>query len=68
MPALESIEMGDVNKESFNFENALLELRGVQGTEGSRLDLPSLKSLLFGQGAFHNCYHFVLESALFSSK
>ncbi|KAM7455516.1 hypothetical protein BLSTO_03730 [Blastocystis sp. subtype 1] len=50
-PSLEVIEMGELNEWSWNFYYASLELK----------NLPSLKSLLFGDDAFHECAHVVFE-------
>ncbi|KAM7455485.1 hypothetical protein BLSTO_03759 [Blastocystis sp. subtype 1] len=50
VPSLEVIEMGEYIW-SYNFFYASLELK----------NLPSLKSLLFGDCAFHDCYRVVFE-------
>ncbi|KAK8813703.1 hypothetical protein WA556_000276, partial [Blastocystis sp. ATCC 50177/Nand II] len=52
VPSLEVIEMGELHKGSFNFYYASLELK----------NLPSLKSLLFGQVAFHDSSRAVFEN------
>ncbi|KAK8832201.1 hypothetical protein WA577_003077, partial [Blastocystis sp. JDR] len=52
VPSLEVIEMGELNEESWNFCDASLELK----------NLPSLKSLLFGDQAFRDCSRVVFES------
>ena len=51
--ALEVIEMGDLSdKECNSFRDASLTLR----------DLPALKTLVFGRGAFSNCLQAVFEN------
>ncbi|KAK8826484.1 hypothetical protein WA577_002037 [Blastocystis sp. JDR] len=52
VPSLEVIEMGELNEESNNFCDASLELK----------NLPSLKSLLFGNRAFCLCSRAVFEN------
>ncbi|KAM7454575.1 hypothetical protein BLSTO_04668 [Blastocystis sp. subtype 1] len=52
VPSLEVIEMGKPNEQSWGFYYASLELK----------NLPSLKSLLFGSGAFEMCSRAVLEN------
>ncbi|KAK8818134.1 hypothetical protein WA556_005955, partial [Blastocystis sp. ATCC 50177/Nand II] len=52
VPSLEVIEMGELNEYSWNFYYASLELK----------NLPSLKSLLFGRGAFRACSRAVFEN------
>ncbi|KAK8832933.1 hypothetical protein WA577_001447, partial [Blastocystis sp. JDR] len=52
VPSLEVIEMGELNELSFNFSHASLELK----------NLPSLKSLLFGNNAFDDCSRAVFEN------
>ena len=62
--ALEVIEMGDLDEESdsFNFYYASLELKSILIHNEWWLDLPSLKSLVFGEYAFHGCSRVVFES------
>ena len=51
--ALETIEMGDLSdKECNSFRDASLTLR----------DLPALRTLVFGRGAFSNCLQAVFEN------
>ena len=50
--ALEVIEMGELNSESFNFHSASLELNGLM----------KLKSLLIGKESFEKCDRVVFES------
>ena len=64
--ALESIAMGEVNSESFNFHSASLELKSGIGAFWLCLDFPTLKSLLFGSEVMTNCDRAVFESACFS--
>ncbi|KAK8826866.1 hypothetical protein WA556_004453 [Blastocystis sp. ATCC 50177/Nand II] len=52
LPSLEVIEMGDLNEVSDNFLWASLELK----------NMPSLKSLLFGNRAFNGSSHAVFEN------
>ena len=60
--ALESIAMGELNSESFNFHSASLELKsGIDGF-WLCLDFPTLKSLLFGSEVMTNCDRAVFES------
>ena len=60
--ALESIAMGELNSESFNFHSASLELRSGIGAFWLCLDFPTLKSLLFGSEVMTNCDRAVFES------
>ena len=60
--ALEVIEMGELNEECFNFHYASLELKSILIQNKWWLDLPSLKSLIFGRYAFAKCYRAVFES------
>ena len=64
--ALESIEMGEVSSESFNFHSASLELKSGFGGFWLCLDFPTLKSLLFGSEVMTNCDRVVFESVCFS--
>ena len=50
--ALEVIEMGELNEESNNFYYASLELKSILIHSEWWLDMPSLKSLIFGREAF----------------
>ncbi|KAK8831882.1 hypothetical protein WA577_001937, partial [Blastocystis sp. JDR] len=52
VPSLEVIEMGELNEFSSNFYHASLELK----------NMPSLKSLQFGGGAFYYCSRAVFEN------
>ncbi|KAK8813599.1 hypothetical protein WA556_000175, partial [Blastocystis sp. ATCC 50177/Nand II] len=52
VPSLEVIEMGELDEESYNFWFASLELK----------NMPSLKSLLFGDKAFEECSRAVFEN------
>ena len=61
-PALEVIEMGEVRKDSYNFYHASLELARVFLLKESRLDMPGLKSLRFGEAAFCYCSRVVFDS------
>ena len=61
--ALEVIEMGKVYRESSNFRYASLELKGVSSMKELQLDMPSLKSLTFGDSAFQYGSRVVLASA-----
>ena len=60
--ALESIAMGELNSESFNFHSASLELKSGIGAFWLCLDFPTLKSLLFGSEVMTNCDRVVFES------
>ena len=60
--ALESIAMGELNSESFNFHSASLELKSEIGAFWLCLDFPTLKSLLFGSEVMTNCDRAVFES------
>ena len=60
--ALESIAMGELNSESFNFHSASLELKSGIGAFWLCLDFPTLKSLLFGSEVMTNCDRAVFES------
>ena len=60
--ALEVIEMGNLNEESRSFDYASLELKSVLIHSEWWLDLPSLKSLVFGKWAFLECSRVVFES------
>ena len=60
--ALEVIEMGELNSESFNFHSASLELKSGIGAFWLCLDFPTLKSLLFGSEVMTNCDRAVFES------
>ena len=66
MNALESIEMGELNSESFNFHSASLELKSGIGGLWLCLDFPTLKSLLFGSEVMTNCDRAEFESVCFS--
>lgn len=68
MDALEVIEMGDLNYASYNFYYSSLELKSMDVHSKSWLDLPSLRSLKFGEGAFRTCYSVIFESDSFTSK
>ena len=59
---LEVIEMGELNKESYNFFYASLELRSILIHSELRLDMPSLKSLVIGGRVFCDCSRVVFES------
>ncbi|KAM7453533.1 hypothetical protein BLSTO_05719 [Blastocystis sp. subtype 1] len=52
VPSLEVMEMGVLERDSFNFYQVPLTLK----------NLPSLKSLLFGGFAFWNCSHATFEN------
>ena len=60
--ALEVIEFGELNEESRSFFYASLELKSILIHSEWWLDLPSLKSLVFGEGAFLLCSRVVFES------
>ena len=60
--ALEVIEMGDLNEYSYNFYYASLELKSILIHSKWWLDMPSLKSLIFGRYAFRECSRVVFES------
>ena len=62
MNALESIEMGELNSESFNFHSASLQLKSGIGAFWLCLDFPTLKSLLFGSEVMTNCDRAMFES------
>ena len=64
--ALESIAMGELSSESFNFHSASLELKSGIGAFWLCLDFPTLKSLLFGSEVMTNCDRAVFESVCFS--
>ena len=64
--ALESIAMGELSSESFNFHSASLELKSGIGAFWLCLDFPTLKSLLFGSEVMTNCDRAVFESGCFS--
>ena len=61
--ALESIAMGELSSESFNFHSASLQLKSGIGAFWLCLDFPTLKSLLFGSEVMTNCDRAVFESA-----
>ena len=60
--ALEVIEIGDLNEVSYNFYHASLELKSNLIKNEWWLDMPSLKSLSFGECAFYYCRRVVFES------
>ena len=62
LPSLEVIEMGALGEGSHNFLYSSLELKSSSQILKSSLDLPSLKSLLFGDWAFAGCIRVVFES------
>ena len=62
VPSLEVIEMGELNEYSGNFYYASLELKSDCERMKWWIDLPSLKSILFGQNAFARCSRVVFES------
>ena len=62
LPSLEVIEMGALGEGSHNFLYSSLELKSNSQILKSSLDLPSLKSLLFGDWAFAGCICVVFES------
>ena len=62
LPSLEVIEMGKLGEGSHNFLYSSLELKSHSQILKSSLDLPSLKSLLFGDWAFAGCIRVVFES------
>ena len=64
--ALESIAMGELSSESFNFHSASLELKSGIGAFWLCLDFPTLKSLLFGSEVMTNCDRAVFESVCVS--
>ena len=64
--ALESIEIGELSSESFNFHSASLELKSGIGAFWLCLDFPTLKSLLFGSEVMTNCDRAVFESVCLS--
>ena len=64
--ALESIEIGELSSESFNFHSASLELKSGIGAFWLCLDFPTLKSLLFGSEVMTNCDRAEFESVCFS--
>ena len=52
MDALEVLEIGNVNEDSFNFQYGSLKLRGLAMTAVSSLDLYRLKSVVIGNKSF----------------
>ena len=64
--ALESIAMGELSSESFNFHSASLQLKSGIGAFWLCLDFPTLKSLLFGSEVMTNCDRAVFESVCVS--
>ena len=60
--ALEVIEMGVMSEWSNNFFYASLELKSILIHSEWWLDMPSLKSLVFGKEAFRECSRVVFES------
>ena len=63
--ALQSIEMGDdcfCGDSSYSLSFADLELKSSQGRWWSFIDMPNLRSLVFGENAFYRCQRVVLES------
>ena len=62
VPSLEVIEMGGLNRDSSNFCYASLELKSDCERMKWWIDMPSLKSLLFGNYAFCCCSRAVFES------
>ena len=60
--ALEVIEIGDLNELSNNFDSASLVLKSILIHSELWLDMPSLKSLSFGECAFYYCRRAVFES------
>ena len=59
---LEVIEMGDLDEVSLNFDSASLELKSILIQSEWWLDMPSLKSLVFGESVFCGCSRAVFES------
>ena len=60
--ALEEIEIGVLDGVSYNFPSVSLQLKSVVVGRALWLDLPSLKSLVVGNNAFHDCSRAVFES------
>ena len=65
--ALEVMEMGDLDMthKCCNFYWSSLVLKSVFRRIDSGIDLPSLKSLVFGSLAFRKCSHVIFESDFF---
>ena len=63
----ETVEIGRMNRDVICFRDASLELKGLIATNESQLDMPSLKSLVFGDKAFLKCHQALFESSFFSS-
>lgn len=63
-PMLSSIKVGRMEEDAFNFCYASLELRSVTIHKEWRIDMPSLKSLMFGKQSFQYCSPVALESTL----
>lgn len=63
-PMLSSIKVGRMEEDGFNFCYASLELRSVTIHKEKRIDMPSLKSLMFGKQSFQYCSRVVFESTL----
>ena len=59
---LEVIEMGELSEMSLGFHSASLELKSKVDVKQLRIDLPSLKSLLFGDCTFSGCSRAAFES------
>ena len=66
MDARETMDFRRMERDVICFSNASLELKGLVATNESRLDMPSLKSLLFGDKAFLKCHQALFESSFFS--
>ena len=64
LPSLEVIEMGNMNTESEIFYFASLALNSDFQRMKWWIDLPSLKSLLFGRRSFVRCCYVAFESVL----
>ena len=66
MDARETMDFRRMERDVICFSNASLELKGLVATNESRLDMPSLKSLVFGDKAFLKCHQALFESSFFS--
>ena len=65
--ALETIEIGSMTQRSSNFNCGSFMLKSSPFFVDSRVDIPALKTLQIGYGAFCRCDYVALESGFFFS-
>ena len=65
--ALETIEIGSMTQRSSNFNCGSFMLKSSPSFGDSRVDMPALKTLQIGYGAFCRCDYVALESGSFFS-